>query len=192
MKQKSLGELITFIPGINPTRAEKQFGVAEIDYYDRTAFEYDFHCEERLIESAPLSLLEEGVSLAAGDVVINNSLQLAAIVGCGNAGKVPSLNFTKVQFNTDELDKGYFVYLYNAYSGVRRQKERELQGSTVILRIPIKALEQITIPVVSMEEQKRIGKIYRETSKLQGQLKHYTELLGRFVDRVLEENLKVK
>lgn len=50
------------------------------------------------------------------------------MVGKANAGKVPSLNFTKVEFKHDRLDKRYFIYLFNAYRDVKRQKERELQG----------------------------------------------------------------
>ena len=183
-------DFVTFVPGINPTRAKKQFGTEKIDYYDQAAFERDYNHEDGFMEGDPIGSFEEGISLTAGDVVISNSMQLAAMVGNSNGGKVPSLNFTKVEFINDGLDKRYFIYLFNAYSGVKRQKERELQGTGVVLRIPIKALNEIIIPIVSMEEQLKIGKAYSEMLKLQSKLSKYTELMEKFVESVLEENLK--
>lgn len=190
MEQKKLCEFITFVPGINPTRAEKQFKNKKICYYDQAAFERDFNHEDGFIENHPSESLKKSISLNAGDVVISNTMQLAAIVGNGNAGKAPSLNFTKVEFKSIGLDLWYFIYLFNAYSGVKKQKERELRGSGTVLRIPIKALNEITIPIVSMEEQQKIGKAFREALKLQSKIKKYTELIENFVSAILEENLK--
>lgn len=183
-------DFVIFIPGINTTRAEKQFETKKIDYYDQAAFERDYNHEEGLMEDNSFWHLEEGISLITGDVIISNSLQLAVVVGKGNAGKVPSLNFTKVVFNNAELDKRYFIYLFNAYSGVKRQKDRELQGLGPILRIPLKSLNEIIIPIVSIEEQRKIGKAYSEMLKLQSKLVKYTVLLEKFVGSVLEENIK--
>lgn len=183
-------DFVTFVPGINPTRAEKQFATEKIHYYDQAAFERDYNHEGRFMKIHPSEFFKEGISLSAGDVVISNSMQLATIVGKGNDGLAPSLNFTKVEFNNIGLDKRYFIYLFNAYSGVKRQKERELQGTGPILRIPIKALNDIFIPIVSIEEQRKIGKAYSEMLKLQSKLIKYTELLEKFVGSVLEENLK--
>lgn len=190
LKERKLRVFVNFLPGINPTRAEKQFGTKEIDYYDQAAFERDYNHEEGFMENNPFASFEEGISLSAGDVIISNSMQLATIVGNSNAGKVPSLNFTKVEFINIGLDKRYFIYLFNAYSGVKRQKERELQGTGLIMRIPIKALNELVIPIISIEEQQKIGKAYNEMLKLQSKLAKYTELIEKFVGSVLEENLK--
>lgn len=115
---------------------------------------------------------------------------MATIVGKTNAGKVPSLNFTKVEFHSEHLDKHYFIYLFNAYSAVRRQKERGLQGTGSILRIPIKTLNEIEIPIIPLEKQKKIGQAYKKILQLQGELKKYDALMEQFVYSVLEENLK--
>ena len=58
------------------------------------------------------------------------------------------------------------------------------------MRIPIKALNELVIPIISMEEQQKIGKAYNEMLKLQSKLTKYTELIEKFVGTVLEENLK--
>ena len=120
---------------------------------------------------------------------MSNSLQLAAMVSKENVGKVLSLNFTKVKFN-DRLDKRYFLFLFNSYNDVQRQKERELQGNGVIQRIPLKALGQMVIPVVPMEEQIKIGAIYAEASKLQSNINRYAELVVRYTNMILENQLK--
>lgn len=183
-----MSELVTFVPGINPTRAQSRFKGMEISYYDQTAFESDMN-QEGLLPERPLESFA-AETLKSGDVVISNALQLATIVGKTNAGKVPSLNFTKVEFHSEHLDKHYFIYLFNAYSAVRRQKERGLQGTGSILRIPIKTLNEIEIPIIPLEKQKKIGQAYKKILQLQGELKKYDALMEQFVYSVLEENLK--
>ena len=128
--------------------------------------------------------------LNEGDVVINNSLQLATMVGKNNVGKVLSINFTKVEIDNKQLDKRYFLFMFNTYKDVKRQKERELQGTGAVLRIPLRALGEITIPVVTLEEQKKIGKIYIERIKLQSKLNKYSDLIEQFTNSIIEEALK--
>lgn len=179
-----------FVPGINPSRAKDQYGTNEIQYYDQAAFENDFNHENNSdVEKFTLSPYSE-LTLNEGDVVISNSMQLATIVGKCNIGKVPSLNFTKAEFITSELDRHYFLYLLNAYQGVKRQKERGLQGSGAVLRLPLKTLNQIIIPVPPMAQQKKIGMIYTETLRLQNKLNKYGALIEDFTSSLLEDALK--
>jgi len=107
-----------------------------------------------------------------------------------NVGKVLSLNFTKVQFRSDLLDKRYFLYLFNNHKDIQRQKERELQGSGPVLRLTKQSLEQLVIPVVPLEEQRKIGDIYIESLKLQSKLSIYTFLLEQFISSMLEKNME--
>ncbi|MCP3780432.1 restriction endonuclease subunit S [Paenibacillus sp. MZ03-122A] len=192
MEKRGLKEFVTFVPGINPTRAQKQFGIQVINYYDQLSFEADYDHEDVVVEDESESSSQNNLSLNEGDVVISNSLQLATIVGKRNVGKVLSLNFTKIQFDSEQLDKRYFLYLFNAYKEVRRQKERESQGSGPVLRIPLRSLEEIIIPVVPLEEQQKIGAIYVETLKLQSKLNKYADLIGQFTSSMIEETLEGK
>lgn len=178
-----------FVPGINPTRARKQYGTDEINYYDQAAFERDYNHKHGFVEEEIIENIPAGLALQKGDVVISNSMQLATMVGEANAGKVPSLNFTKVEFCDDRLDKRYFIYLFNSYRDIKRQKERELQGNGPILRIPIKSLKKLEIPVISLEKQAKIGRAYIETLKLQAKLNTYGKLVGEFTERILEESI---
>lgn len=190
MEKRKLNEFVTFVPGVNLTRFEKRFGAVDIRYYDQASFDRDFNHENGFIDETISNAIVESLSLALGDVVISNTMKTAAIVGKGNVGKVPSLNFTKVEFHKEGLDKRYFLYLFNAYSDVKRQKERELQGTGPILKIPIKSLNEMVIPILPLEEQQKIGKAYNEMLKIQSKLNKYTELIGQFVGAVLEKKLE--
>ncbi|EJP94118.1 restriction endonuclease subunit S [Bacillus cereus] len=192
MEKRGLKEFVTFVPGINPTRAQKQFGTPVINYYDQASFEDDYNHEDVLIEDETKSSPQNNPSLNEGDVVISNSLQLATMVGKNNVGKMLSLNFTKIEFDSEQLDKRYFLFLFNAYKDVRRQKERELQGNGPVLRIPLRALGEIIVPVAPLEEQKKIGAIYAETLKLQSKLNKYADLMEKFTSSIIEENLRGK
>ncbi|WP_342416700.1 restriction endonuclease subunit S [Paenibacillus sp. FSL R10-2782] len=192
LEKRGLKEFVTFVPGINPTRAQKQFSTQVINYYDQSSFEADYNHEDVVVEDESKSLSQNNISLNEGDVVISNSLQLATMVGKINVGKVLSLNFTKIEFDSEKLDKRYFLFLFNAYKDVKRQKERELQGSGPVLRIPLRALGEIIVPVVPIEEQKKIGAIYAETLKLQSKLNKYADLIEQFTSSIIEETLKGK
>lgn len=190
MKKRQIRDFITFVPGINQSRAEKQFGAQCINYYDQSSFDADYNHDNGFAKEDLEEISENNISLNEGDVVISNSLQLATIVGKNNVGKVLSLNFTKVEFDNGLLDKRYFLYLFNAYKDVKRQKERELQGNGAVQRIPLLSLGQIVIPVVPLEEQKKIGMAYTETLMLQSKLNRYADLIEQFTGSILEENLK--
>jgi hypothetical protein len=182
---------VTFVPGINPTRAQEQFKDPIDNYYDRSSFDADYNHEDVFLEEETKDLSKSITSsLNEGDVVINNSLQLATMVGKNNVGKVLSINFTKVEIDNKQLDKRYFLFMFNTYKDVKRQKERELQGTGAVLRIPLRALGEITIPVVTLEEQKKIGKIYIERIKLQSKLNKYSDLIEQFTNSIIEEALK--
>lgn len=183
-------ELMKFVPGVNPTRALNQSGINEVTYYDQASFEQDFNYRDTLTENELSCWSGEHEPLSKDDVVLSNSLQLVTVVGKSNIGKVLTVNFTKIEINNELIDKRYFLYLFNSAKDIRRQKERELQGSGPILKIPLRALGEIIVPLVSMEEQKKIGAIYVETIRLQNKLNEYSNLLEQFTNAVLEENLK--
>lgn len=188
IEQYRLGDLVSFVQGVNSARAEKQYGLVDVIYYDHASFEKDYNYEGDCAPNMNKVPLND-YSLNEGDIVISNSLQQATMVGKTNAGKVPSINFTKVDFKDGEIDKRYFIYLFNNYSLVKRQKEREVQGN-IIPKIPIRALNDLKVPITPIDEQIKIGRIYTDTLKLQAKLNRYSELIEQFTNGVLEETLK--
>ena len=64
-----------------------------------------------------------------------------------------------------------------------------MQGN-IIPNSPIKALNGLIVPIVSKDEQIKIGQIYTDTLKLQAKLNRYSELIEQFTNGVLEKTLK--
>lgn len=187
---REIKDFATFIPGINPTRAEKQFDKQVINYYDQPSFEADYNHVNDIAEAEDKIFSQNNAALNAGDIIISNALRLAALVGKNNVGKVLSLNFTKILLDSDHLDKRYFLFLFNDFKDVSRQKERGSQGSGVVQRIPLRALGEILIPFVPLADQQKIGAIYTERLKLQNNLNKYSALIEQFTSSIIEENLK--
>lgn len=187
MRYVKLGEYIECVTGVNPTRANKQIDDV-IVYYEQSDFNNDFNhldgyeIEENLSDFGKQTLKE-------GDIVISNIQQKAVMIGKSNAGKVIPLNFTKVEFNKQTLDKNYFLYLFNSNKFIQRQKEREQQGN-VLQKLSTKALGELKIPVIPLEKQKKIGEVYSKTLKLQGELIRYSDLLEQFSTQILEKTLQ--
>ncbi|MBE9908995.1 MULTISPECIES: restriction endonuclease subunit S [Enterococcus] len=191
MEKRKLSDFVSFVQGVNQSRAEKQFGDQEIPYYDQASFEDDYrHYNEMNQEEKINESFTSEVTLDKRDIVISNSLQRATMVGETNIGKVLSINFTKVSFINEELDKHYFLYLFNNYQDIQRQKERELQGTGPILRLTKQSLEKLIIPIVPLKEQRQIGAIYVESLKAQSKLSEYARLLEKFTGAMLENKLK--
>ena len=189
MKKKKITHFVKFSPGINQSRAEKQFKNKKIDYYDQAAFELDFNQEQLELFNFKEDSTTTELSLKANDVVISNTLQMATIVGKVNEGKVLPINFIQVDFINEKLDKNFFVYLFNANKGIKRQKDRETQGIGSVQRISLRSLEQLVIPWVPLDEQKKIGMAYKEMLKIQNRLNQYSGLLERLTNGVLEDVL---
>lgn len=187
---REIKDLATFIPGINPTRAKKQFGKQVINYYDQPSFEADYNHVDDIGENELKFSSLNNAALNAGDLIISNGSRLAAMVGKNNAGKVLALNFTKIDLDSDHLDQRYFLFLFNDFKEVQRQKERGSQRSGLVQRIPLRTLGEILIPVIPLAEQKKIGAIYTERLKLQNNLNKYSALIERFTSAIIAENLK--
>ena len=184
---RRLSDYVTFVSGVNPTRANKQIDDV-IVYYEQSDFNNDFnHLDGYEIEENPSDFGKH--TLKEGDIVISNIQQKAVMIGKSNAGKVIPLNFTKVEFKKKTLDKNYFLYLFNSNKSIQRQKEREQQGN-VLQKLSTKALGELKIPVIPLEKQNKIGEAYSKTLKLQGELIRYSDLLEQFSTQILEKTLQ--
>lgn len=147
-----LKDYVQLVQGVNPTRHNKLS--RDEEYYDQQAFEADL-----MIDSSLLKNSSNENTVQEGDVLINQMKQKAVIVSKKNAGKVFTINFIKVIFLDSRLDKKYFVYLYNENEYLKKQKDKNIQGST-LQKIPLHLIEQFDIPILPIEEQKRIGDTY--------------------------------
>lgn len=187
---KKLKEFVSFVPGMNQSRVENQFSDPAVIYYDQSAFESDFYFRNARREGEVAGHLKDLSFLREGDVVISNTKQVAAMIAKGNAGKVLPINFTKVEFLNGNLDKRYFLFLFNSFKEVQRQKERETQGMGAIQKIPLRSLGEIKIPYIVMPRQQLAGNAYVEMLEIQNKLKKYSELSEALTCTILEKTIQ--
>ena len=186
MGEYFLKNCVSFTPGINPSRIQ----TTDLEFYDQNDFVNDYNFINKVNIKDKSFDGENLLKLKEGDVVISVVTRQAAIVSKGNDGKILTLNFIKVDFDNDFLDKKYFLYLFNSYSGVKRQKERMLQGTGAVLKIPVKSLNDIEIPIISMSEQVKIGEAYKKTICLNNYLAKYKSLMEKCANSILEESVR--
>ena len=151
-------------------------------------FEADLNEMYKNVHLITNSFEEPSYVLNAGDIVISNSMQLATIVGSSVKQRILTLNFVKVKLDND-IDKAYFVYLFNLNKEIQKQKEKETQSMGVVQRITLRSLESIEIPILKKEQCKRIGNVYVEMLRNQDNLNRYVDLIGMLTYSMLEQSL---
>ncbi|MGM0183506.1 hypothetical protein IGK74_002472 [Enterococcus sp. AZ150] len=194
MEEKQLQEYMELTLGTNLAKAKEELE----DYqslYDQAAFQFDLTHFTQDIRLNTSETSQDKSLVQTGDLVISNALKLAAIVSPENSGKLLTNNFIRVSLITDcdhPLNKYYFLYLFNESNHLAKQKNQELQlqGNTVVKRIPISAYNAMNLPIVSTEEQQRIGKIYIETKKVKQHLQDYAETIEDFSFSMIEQHIK--
>ena len=81
------------------------------------------------------------------------------------------------------------MYLFNSNKSVQREKERAQQGY-INQKISTKDLNELVVPIVSIDQQKKIGAAYSRMLKLQGELQQYSTKLDQFATEIFEKTIK--
>lgn len=193
IKEKKLKEFITFSLGYNQSRIARDNEGQNIIYYDQAAFAEDIEAlvvHEDVIKRDTVNSL----GLHEGQVVINRLNNQATMISENNVGKVLTSNFICVEFNNSDLDKTYFMYLFNAYKKVQRQKEKMSQGISAVQSISLADLGEIEIPYVNIAEQRLIGNTYMKMLELERVLSKQINLIDRLsltlLDNIVEKHSK--
>lgn len=186
--KKLIREIAELIPGVNQSRVDKLGNDENSCFYDQRMFEADLNEMYKNVHLITNSFEEPSYVLNAGDIVISNSMQLATIVGSSVKQRILTLNFVKVKLDND-IDKAYFVYLFNLNKEIQKQKEKETQSMGVVQRITLRSLESIEIPILKKEQCKRIGNVYVEMLRNQDNLNRYVDLIGMLTYSILEQSL---
>lgn len=200
MKKNKLKKYINLVQGINLSKIDKSIDMSNIDFYNNDSFESDLYNDYDSIRKMDHStmdktdnknysnLIDEQYFLKEGDVVINISSKKACVIGKESIDKILTINFLKVEFLNDKLDKWYFTYMFNENSYLARQKERESRSTNgTVSRILSKDLYNIDIPYVSISEQKKIGDSYMYMLRLKTSLKKYSDNLEKITKYMIEE-----
>ena len=156
IKTLKFKDFVTFIQGQNRSRLLNKYKIDS--FYNMENFDHDLNLLEELNRNSSLS----NEVLKFGEIVISASLFKAVVVSENHNSKIFDNNFIKVRINNEHINPFYFIYLINENTEVKRQVEKELQG-TLIRRISIKALNEIKVELPKKEIQYKIGMAYKYT-----------------------------
>ena len=185
--KKKINRIAELIQGVNQSRVQLDENQV---FYDQTLFEHDLSNMYAYSTVSMKQSVEEDIYLNEGDIVISSTIQNATLIGKSDKKRVLTINFTKVKLS-EEIDKAYFIYLYNLNREVQRQKERETQTMGHVQRMTLKSMGSIEIPIVSMEKQRNIGNAFMMMSKIKNDAKHYIDLIDKLTYSILEEIMEV-
>lgn len=186
--KKRLRDFVDMMQGVNSTRIKNKEAVV---LYDQTDFEHDLL--EAAMPNENLGKSEKGDFLIKeGDIIINSMKQQATIASSQSVGKTLTMNFLKVDFLNEELDKRFFVYLFNENRQMKRLKEREAQGTTSsVQKIPINSLKSLEVPAIPLERQKQIGRTYADLLAFRKKQLEVLEQNNKFTLEILERATKM-
>lgn len=146
MEIKSLGEIIIFSLGKNPTRIKEQ----ETMIYSPENFENDLYCISKHSNSS--------------ECIINLIKSKAAPVSMDNEDKCFTSNFLKCEFDGQKLDKWYFCYQFNEGKDFEQQIAMFHQGTTLsVKKLNVKTVGELKIKLPDIEKQRKIGELYRQS-----------------------------
>jgi hypothetical protein len=159
MKVK-LSYLIELIPGINQSRIKGD--ISSYNFYDNDDFIHDLANSNNSDINNNTKINEQALTVE-GDILININKQEACLVSRKNQKKFIGINFIKVKVIKD-LDKKYFIYLFNENKDFYKQKMMSIQSSSgIVKRIPINDLYNIEIEKISISKQRLIGELYTKS-----------------------------
>lgn len=181
IKTLKFKDFATFIQGQNRTRLLNKYKIN--DFYNMENFDHDLNLLE---ESKHNNTLSNEI-LKFRDIVISVSLFKAVVVSTKHDGKIFDNNFIKVKINKEYMNPCYFIYLVNEDNEVKRQVEKEQQG-TLIRRISIKALNEIKVKIPKKEIQYKIGLAYKYTKNITYWQMKKIELERRIILQYLGES----
>ena len=155
---RKLSDYVKFYQGKNQSRNALDYALRKI--YDRDAFDKD---SEVMTNPNEIVSSRQTDSIGKGDIIIDPIRQKAIVVGLDKDNLIIDNNFIKVDFISMELDKLFFVYMFNENRDLRRELEVQSQGSA-IKKISIRSLNELEIIVPGIKKQKQLGSIYKESS----------------------------
>ena len=197
MRTVKLKEFVKVEQGENPERLMKKIQ-QEVVFYDQESFETDgVYVDKREghhLYNGDLAGYTKNFIIRkmqqTGDIIISLATEQAVIGSPANNGKVYTLNFVKLTVEDKEtFDPYYLLYLFNESSSIKRQLEKNRQGSSGIKRLTLRNLENLEIPVRDAETHQKIGQAYKELLELEKNLEEYKSGMKIAVKSLLEKEI---
>lgn len=128
------------------------------------------------------------IATSRGEVIIGLSSNKAAVVTTKNENKLLKNFFIKCEFDSNLLDPWYFCYFLNESREFKEAKTAGLIGATRILTV--KEITKLSVALPSIEEQRKIGKVYRQLCRLNYLSRTRAETLNNVVLAIIDKALK--
>lgn len=134
--------------------------------------------------------LVSGESDGLTTVLINTlNLKSAPLTEIGKSKSIPATYLKCELIRKDLIDIWYLIYQLNEGSYIRKEISKLKQGTEALIKkINISDVSQLDIPYVPIEQQKKIGKLYRDGVRYQYLLKHQADITHRAIMKILENN----
>ena len=100
-----------------------------------------------------------------GMLLISLTTNKAVIVRKEHEGHLLTSNYVLVDYDVDKIDPNYFCYIYNESDEVKKQIAMNEQGASLVSRLSLQQLRKFELFCPSLEDQHRVGAIYRLQQK---------------------------
>ncbi|MGF2097735.1 restriction endonuclease subunit S [Mammaliicoccus lentus] len=118
-------------------------------------------------------------------IVFNMITGECVLVGDESSGAILPYNYTHIEVDEDKVYPRYLVYWFNHSPKALKQINLFKQGGSLIKKITHKQLQDMEIPLPTMEKQKLIGDLTHKRKKL----KYLKEKRENLMDAYLVERL---
>ncbi|GEM_PF-1853149 len=109
---------------------------------------------------------EESVMLTEeGMLLISFTTNKAAMVSWAHVGYLLTSNYVVVECDGGKIDPDYFCFAFNESDEIKKQIAMNEQGASLVSRISLQQIRKFEFFCPTLEEQKRIGAIYRLQQK---------------------------
>lgn len=174
--EKRLGDVAEIMAGITGFADKGQYcyKVAQPNSFTDTGLMNDVDVQRRSDE------LTEKQLLSVGDILVKRlNPSFVHVVTLESVGMVASQNLLVIRPSA-EIDPDYLGYLLEQ-KDILGQVEHVTGSAAAIKAVSVKKLAGITIPVISLSEQRKVGSIWKLSRKRKQLLNEYIAENDRFM-----------
>lgn len=175
-KEKRLGDIAEITAGIAGLGDKGDFAyqVVQPNSFNDTGYMGDIDIQYRSDK------ISEKLLLFSGDILVKRlNPSFVHIINRENAGFAASQNLLVVRPN-DDVDPYYLGYLLEQKE-IIGQVEHVTGSAAAIKAVSVKKLADIKIPVIPLDEQRKVGEIWKLSRKRKQLLNEYMEESDRLV-----------
>ncbi|CZQ85639.1 restriction endonuclease type i hsds [Trichococcus palustris] len=155
------GQLLTRITEVNDPNA-----IGYVVYSGKHFLTDSFQHESDDGKQDKIIRTDETVMLAEqGMLLISLTTNKAAIVSTEHEGHLLTSNYVRVAYDANKIDPNYFCYVYNESDEVKKQIAMNEQGASLVSRLSLQQLRKFELFCPPLEDQHRVGAIYRLQQK---------------------------